>query len=190
MHSIEGGMIATSDVALAAKLRMLRNQGMSSRYQYELVGLNARMTDVAAAVGRAQLRRLARYTAARQANATWLGANVRGLVTASAAPGAEHVFHPYVVRDRGRDHLAARLRSTQIDTGVHYPVPLHRSPADLTKDLLPHSEAVAREVLSLPVHPGLRPRDLSRIATVVNEASPPTWSAWPKESPPSLSRTR
>jgi len=168
MHSIEGGMITTRSAELAATLRLLRNQGMSARYEYALVGLNARMTDVSAAVGRVQLASLSTRTLSRQSHATWLDANLREVITPPVREGATHVYHQYVIRVQQRDRLAERLRHKGIETAVHYPLPVHRSHAYRSTADLPHSEAAARQVLSIPVHPGLSPEDIRLIAEAVN----------------------
>jgi perosamine synthetase len=168
MHAIEGGMVVTGDEQVAGRLRLLRNQGMSARYEYELIGFNARMTDVSAAVGRIQLRSLASWTARRQAHAAVLTEQLQGVVTPSVRPRAVHVYHQYVIRHPDRDAVQRRLADARIETGIHYPMPLHRSSAyDQAVDL-PHSERAAAEVLSLPVHPHLTQPDLARIVTAVN----------------------
>lgn len=175
MHTIEGGMIATADSGLAQRLRMLRNQGMSTPYRYEIVGLNARMSEVSAAIGRVQLRRLAAVTATRRANAARLSAALATgrapVVPPVAAAGAGHVFHQYVVRvPSGRDLLARRLADAGITTAVHYRAPVHRSPAHRQPVSLPQTDLAAGQVLSLPVHPGLSDRDLDRVAAAVTSA--------------------
>ncbi|MBM0256505.1 DegT/DnrJ/EryC1/StrS aminotransferase family protein [Micromonospora sp. 4G55] len=168
MHSIEGGMVATSDIQTAQRLRLLRNQGLSGRYEYEVVGYNARMTDVAAAVGRTQLASLAWWTARRRANAAYLDDHLQGVATPTVAPGADPVYHQYVVRADNRDLLRERLASVGIQTGVHYPLPVHRSHAYARPYELPHTERAATEVLSLPVHPHLTTTELAYLAEQVN----------------------
>src|SRR3712207_7319723 len=98
MTSGEGGMVscATDDVTRMVKL--LRNQGMERRYENEVVGFNARMTDLHAAIGRVQLQRLEDFTARRRADAAHLDAHLRGVVVPPVAEGAEHVYHQYTVR--------------------------------------------------------------------------------------------
>lgn len=168
--AIEGGMVTTADPMLADKVRVLRNQGMRARYQYEVPGFNARMTDVSAAVGRVQLAALRGKTVARQQNAAWLSTHLRGVLVPGQASDVEQVFHQYVIRSDHRDRLAARLAAAGIDTAIHYPVPVHRSDAYGSAAELPHSDAAAGQVLSLPVHPQLSTLDLERIAEVVNRS--------------------
>ncbi|MFJ6195497.1 DegT/DnrJ/EryC1/StrS family aminotransferase [Micromonospora sp. NPDC092111] len=167
MHAIEGGMVVTGDEQVARRLRLLRNQGMSARYEYELIGFNARMTDVSAAVGRVQLRSLAPWTARRQAHAAVLTEQLDGVVTPSVRPGVVHVYHQYVIRHRNRDAVRQRLADVRIEAGIHYPTSLHRSSAYDQPADLPHTEQAAAEVLSLPVHPYLTPPDLARIVAAV-----------------------
>jgi dTDP-4-amino-4,6-dideoxygalactose transaminase len=169
MHSIEGGMIVTPDPAIRDRLRLLRDQGMRQRYRYEVVGLNARMTDVAAAVGRVQLRAVSQWVAARRANAAHLDAHLHGVRIPTVAFGAEHAYHQYTVRVTGdRDTLARRAARHGITTAVYYPNPVHRTPAYQQTLDLPHTERATKQVLSLPVHPGLTPGELTRIIAAVN----------------------
>ena len=179
MTSLEGGMITTADAELARRCRLIRNQGMEQQYANELVGLNNRMTDVAAAVGRVQLTKLAGWTAARQANAARLNellAGVDGVVTPFVPEGYTHVYHQYTIRLEGatgaeRDAVQAALREEwQVGSGVYYPIPNHRlaSLAHYAEGLeLPGTEKAARECLSLPVHPSLSEADLERIGQAV-----------------------
>ena len=182
MTSLEGGMVSTADAGLARRVRLLRNQGMERQYANEVVGLNNRMTDVAAAVGRVQLTRLAGWTAARRANAAVLDAGLAdapGVVTPHVPRGYTHVYHQYTIRLEGasaaeRDEVAKVLREQwQVGTGVYYPIPNHRlsSLAPYAPGLdLPGTEKAARECLSLPVHPSLSEADLERIVRAVGAA--------------------
>ena len=182
MTSLEGGMVSTADAELARRVRLLRNQGMERQYANEVVGLNNRMTDVAAAVGRVQLTRLAGWTAARRANAAALDAGLAdapGVVTPHVPQGYTHVYHQYTIRLEGasaaeRDEVARVLREQwRIGTGVYYPIPNHRLPslAPYAPGLdLPGTEKAARECLSLPVHPSLSEADLERIVRAVGAA--------------------
>jgi dTDP-4-amino-4,6-dideoxygalactose transaminase len=171
MTSGEGGMVATADDSVARRLRLLRNQGMERQYENELVGFNARMTNLHAAIGRVQLRKVAGWTAARQANAAYLSANLEAVAVPAVADGAVHVYHQYTIRVAAgeRDRFAAALKDEYgIGSGVYYPVPNHRLPSFNRELDLPNTEAAAREVLSLPVHPSLDAEDLDRIVTAVN----------------------
>ncbi|WP_218123580.1 DegT/DnrJ/EryC1/StrS aminotransferase family protein [Quadrisphaera sp. DSM 44207] len=169
MTSGEGGVVCVEDADLARAVRLLRNQGMERQYANEVVGFNARMTDLHAALGRVQLRRLPGFTAARRSVARALTerlAGTCGLTTPAVHPSAEPVWHQYTVRvAEDRDGVARALREEHgIGTGVYYPTPIHRLPAyDLELDL-PQTLRASREVLSLPVHPGISAGDADRIA--------------------------
>ena len=168
-------MVTTPDPELARQLRLLRNQGMEQRYANEIVGGNMRLTDVAAAIGREQFKRLPEWTAQRQANAKYLDGAITTMDTPPVADGAQHVYHQYTVRVRGdRDEAARQLAARGVGTGVYYPTPIHRLRPYLGPDGLPgpfdlpETERAARQVLSLPVHPSLTPSQLERIAEAVN----------------------
>jgi len=170
MTSGEGGMVTTDDDNVARMLRLLRNQGMEQRYKNEVVGFNTRMTDIHAAIGRVQLQKLGAWTKTRQDNAKFLSDNIKGVVVPPVAPGATHVYHQYTIRvvDHDRDAFADELTKCGVGNGVYYPTPIHRLPSfGLTLDL-PVTESVARQCLSLPVHPSLTERDLETIVTAVN----------------------
>lgn len=170
MTSGEGGMVTTDDDEVHRRLRLLRNQGMEKQYHNELVGFNARMTDIHAAIGRVQLTRLPEWTRQRQHNAAVLDAELRGVGIPAVREGATHVYHQYTIRvQEDRDGFAAALREEYaIGSGVYYPVPNHRLPSFARAELLPQTEAAAAEVLSLPVHPSLTADDLERIVEAVN----------------------
>lgn len=180
MTSLEGGMITTTDPDLAYVCRLLRNQGMERQYANEVVGLNNRMTDVAAAVGRVQLGKVAAWTERRQHNADVLTAGLSalpGVRTPHVPEGARHVYHQYTICFDGvtgeeRDRIAHTMREEwQVGTGVYYPIPNHRLPslASFAPECeLPATEKVARECLSLPVHPSLSEADLERIIKAVS----------------------
>ncbi|MDO5034508.1 MAG: DegT/DnrJ/EryC1/StrS family aminotransferase [Actinomycetaceae bacterium] len=174
MTAGEGGMITTTDADVARNARLLRNQGMERRYANELVGLNNRMTDIHAAIGREQLKKVGAWTKQRQENAKFLSENLEGVVVPYVAPGAEHVYHQYTIRviDTDRDRFMEALRDEyQIGSGVYYPIPNHRLPslAPYAPGLdLPVTEEAAKTVVSLPVHPSLTQEDLDRIVEAVN----------------------
>jgi perosamine synthetase len=173
MMSIEGGMVTTSDPNLARLVRLLRNQGMQARYQNEVVGLNNRMTDVHAAVGRVQLTRLSGWTEQRRANAKFLDAELHNVQIPAVRDGAVHVYHQYTIRvpAADRDRISSELTGRGIGNGLYYPTPVHRLPSFGQTLDLPETEAAAAEVLSLPVHPKLSRQDLETIATVVDEVA-------------------
>jgi perosamine synthetase len=173
MTSGEGGMVSVADPETRRRIRLLRNQGMEARYQNEVVGFNARMTDVHAAIGREQLRKVDAWNAQRRVNAEVLTRDLVGVVTPSVAHGAVHVFHQYTIRVAAdRDGFAeALLREHGVATGAFYPVPTHRlAPFDSAAEL-PETSRAAAEVLSLPVHPGLVPNELEHVVESVNRVA-------------------
>ncbi|WP_217184515.1 DegT/DnrJ/EryC1/StrS aminotransferase family protein [Streptomyces sp. AC495_CC817] len=173
MTSGEGGMVTTATEEIARRVKLLRNQGMERQYENEVIGFNARMTDIHAAIGRVQLTKVDAWTKTRQENAAFLDANLRGVVVPPVADGAVHVYHQYTVRvPEDRDGFVAALKSEHnVGAGVYYPIPNHRLPslAHFAPGLdLPETERAAREVVSLPVHPSLSQGDLDRIVAAVN----------------------
>jgi dTDP-4-amino-4,6-dideoxygalactose transaminase len=173
MTSGEGGMVVLAEDVTARTVRLLRNQGMERQYENELIGFNARMTDIHAAIGRVQLTKVDGWTAARRANAAFFDANLSGVVVPPVADGATHVYHQYTIRvPADRDGFVQALKEEHgIGSGVYYPIPNHRLPS-LSRFApglqLPETERAAREVLSLPVHPSLTPDDLEKIVSAVN----------------------
>jgi perosamine synthetase len=176
MTTGEGGMVVCADEATARRVRLLRNQGMEKRYANEVVGYNARMTDLHAAIGRVQLGHLPEWTSIRRRNAAVLTealgdvAARSGLVLPSVAPPAEPVWHQYTIRAPDRDHLMERLAFLGVPTGIYYPTPIHRLPAYDLELELPQTSAAASEVLSLPVHPNLSAAQLDHIVGAVDRA--------------------
>ncbi|WP_116114175.1 DegT/DnrJ/EryC1/StrS family aminotransferase [Austwickia chelonae] len=170
MTSGEGGMVSCADDEFARLVKLYRNQGMEMQYHNEVVGLNNRMTDIHAAIGRVQLTKVDAWTAKRQENAAFLSAHLEGVTPPPVAEGAVHVYHQYTVRvAQDRDGLAKALREEfNIGSGMFYPVPNHRlTPFQVEVDL-PETELAAQECLSLPVHPSLSQSDLERIVSAVN----------------------
>lgn len=173
MTSGEGGMVSCSSDEMVRNVRLLRNQGMERQYANEVVGFNARMTDVHAAIGRVQLTKIGGWTADRQRNAEYLSTHLEGVVTPMVADGAVHVYHQYTIRvAEDRDRVVTALREEHgVGSGVYYPIPNHRL-ASLERFApgldLPQTELAAAQVISLPVHPSLSDEDLDRIVTGVN----------------------
>ena len=191
MTTGEGGMVTTNDPRLAEQIRLWRNQGQRTRYDHQTVGHNLRMTEIQAAIGLVQIDKLANFTEKRIRNAAFFNEQFRARVqTPVVRPGYRHVFHQYALNIPGeRDRWAACLGERGIGTGIHYPLAIHQQPfyretreryrfvnsrgviqkaSDRARDgLLPVTEAAARQVLSLPVHPALREEDLATITREV-----------------------
>ncbi len=198
MTTGEGGMITTNSKEIAKKARMLRNHGSSARYMHEILGFNMRMTDISAAIGIEQLKKLPYFTKRRRENAEYLTERlkgIRGIVTPVVKERRTHVFNQYTIRvvgdeeadgatgdnraegNRGkegvnRDDLARMLTERGVEVGIYYPTPVHKQP--LYKKLgyeerYPISEKLSEEVLSLPVHPGVRKEDLEMMVEIIHE---------------------
>ena len=170
MTSGEGGMVSCATPDLVRMIKLLRNQGMERRYDNEVVGFNARMTDVHAAIGRVQLGKLPAWTAQRQANAAFLSANLQGVGVPTVAPGATHVWHQYTIRvPHDRDGFTKALAEEYgVGSGVYYPIPNHLLPSFGLDVDLPVTAAACAEVISLPVYPVLTSEQLERIVAAVN----------------------
>ncbi len=172
----EGGMLLVKKKSVAKLARMLVDQGQSKKYVHSVLGYNYRMTEIQAAVGLEQLKKLDDLNEKRRKNAEFLTKalkDVRGIETPYVSPHVKHVFHQYVVRvKRGkRNSLASYLRARGIEVAVHYPKPIYKQP--VYKKLgygnlfLPNAERACKEVLSLPVHPSLDRSSLLMLAEAV-----------------------
>ena len=165
----DGGMITTDDTELAQRVRMLRDHGRTQKYVHELLGLNCRLSEIHAAIGREQLKHLAEWDHKRREIATRYNALLQdsGVSVPVERQWAEHVYHMYVIRTKHRDRLASYLKEKGIETGIHYPVPLHRQPCLSADVYLPVTEKYVDEVLSLPMHPQLSDEEVEYIASEV-----------------------
>lgn len=179
MTTGEGGMITTSDDALASKLRLLRNHGDTGKYNHVLLGYNYRMMNLQGAMGLIQLKSLDEFNQRRIRNAEYLNKNIRikGIATPYKADNVKHVYNQYVVKVEDdfpveREKLMNYLQSKGIGSAVHYPKPIYRQPIyrdlGLDKEICPVSEEVSRKVMSLPVHPSLKQEDIEYIAKTMN----------------------
>jgi dTDP-4-amino-4,6-dideoxygalactose transaminase len=176
MTTAEGGFITTNDDALADWLRLYRNQGMRTRYQFEMLGYNYRMTDIAAAIGLVQLAKLAGNTARRQAIAGRYDAAFGELpIGLPIVPdGRTHVYHQYTVNVGGaRDAILNDLREAGVGADVYYPLPVHRQSYIQERGLhadLPVTDAAAATTLALPMYPGLTEAEQDAVIDAVATA--------------------
>ena len=176
MTTSEGGMILTNDAEILRQLRMIRNQGMNTQYYHEVVGYNYRMTNIAAAIGLAQLDRLPEWTETRINNAAYLSSHLTGVTPPPTRPDNRHVFHQYTVRvpeGVDRDAVVKQLNDRGIGVRVYYPLPIHKQPVFQQMDgyadvVLPETDKATQEVFSLPVHPLLTHEELEYIVEEVN----------------------
>lgn len=178
MTTGEGGMVTTSDKAFNERLRLLINHGQSEKYLHTRIGYNYRLTDVAAAIGLVQLKKLEKFNMRRRKNAEYFDSHisVKGLLTPEVAQGTHHVYHQYVVRltdefPMKRPDFIEYLKAKGIGTAVHYPIPLHHQPVYARAnepDSCPVSTRLAGSVLSIPVHPLLDQKELAYICDTIN----------------------
>lgn len=172
----DGGLIVTRDAEIAARLRQLRNYGQSVKYHHVVAGTNSRLDTLQAAVLRVKLRHLGDWNRARQEHAAEYDRLLGGLDvgTPAVTDRAGHVYHLYVIRVTRRDALQAELSSNGIQTGIHYPIPIHLQPAcahmGYPRGAFPETERAAGEILSLPMYPELDREKIERVATLCGEA--------------------
>jgi dTDP-4-amino-4,6-dideoxygalactose transaminase len=169
MTSGEGGMIVFKNSENARKARLLRNQGMEIRYQNEIVGFNLRMTDIHAAIGRAQLRRLSEWIDKRQENAEKYSKELKTIGTPYIPNSYTHVFHQYTLTiEKNRDLFSESLKNMGIQSSVYYPKPVHKLPVFAKDYELIETQKACDSVLSIPVHPSLTKKDLKKIIKCIN----------------------
>ncbi len=175
MTTIEGGMVTTNDPKVAERARLIRDHGNTGRYNHIAFGYNFLTTDLQAAIGLSQLKKVDSWNKKRQQNASFLSSRlskIDGIVVPKIREGAEHVFHQYTIRIQDRDNVAQKLREKGVGCGIHYPLPIPRQPfyRELGyTDQLPITETVCKEVLSLPVHPSVTEENLAYIVQSIAE---------------------
>ena len=176
MTTAEGGFVTTNDDRLADWLRLYRNQGMRSRYEFEMLGFNFRLTDVAAAIGVAQFGKLERNTVRRRAIAAAYDDGFADLPVGlpTTPDGRAHVFHQYTI-DVGddRDAILANLREAGVGADVYYPIPVHRQAYIMERGLhadLPVTDAAAARTLALPMFPGLTEAEQAQVIDAFRSA--------------------
>ena len=179
MTTSEGGIITTDNEDMAEKTRVLRSHGESKRYNHVVLGYNFRMTDIAAAIGIVQLKKLEKFNEKRIENAKYLTKyidEINGIKAPYVSDNVKHVFHQFTVRVEkfNRDKLMEFLNNSGIGTGIHYPKPIYQQKVYQEfgfNSLCPEAERASSEVLSLPVHPSLKKEDLEKIVFTLKEAS-------------------
>ena len=171
----EGGMLVTNNEEYATTARKLRDWGQSAKYHHDLKGFNYRMDGIQGAALRVKLRHLPTWTEARRRNAEIYG---RLLADAPVSPPVEepyarHVYHVYAVRTRNRDGLRSLLQANDIQSGVHYPIPVHMQKAyaefGFAEGDLPVTEQAAREQLSLPMFAELTEAQIRDICSLIHQ---------------------
>jgi dTDP-4-amino-4,6-dideoxygalactose transaminase len=169
----EGGAVVTNDAAYAHKIRMLRDWGTERKYIHEIKGYNYRMEGMQGAILRVKLRHLEKWTEARRGHAARYGELLRdgGVKLPEVMPWARHVYTVYSIRSADRDGLKAKLQEREIQTGIHYPVPVHLQPAyaelGYERGAFPVSERACEEVLALPIYPEMSGAQVEEVAAAV-----------------------
>jgi dTDP-4-amino-4,6-dideoxygalactose transaminase len=168
----DGGIVTTSDDRAAAKLRLLRNYGQRVKYDHAVAGTNSRLDTLQAAVLSIKLPHLDGWNEARRRHADAYAARLAGHVqTPVASADVEHIYHLYVIQTGERDALEQRLRSRQIQTGIHYPIPAHLQQACASLGYkagdFPATEAAAPRILSLPMFAELTEAQIDYVAAAV-----------------------
>ena len=156
-------------------MRLLREHGMRVRYNHDIVGFNFRMTDLAAAIGLAQLPKLPGYNARRREIAARYDRELHGVITPRERPGTTHVYHQYTIRVNQRDAFAERLKERGVGSAIYYPIPVHRQKPFIElgygEERFPITERLTDEVLSIPVHPSLSDDEVATVIGAVNETA-------------------
>jgi dTDP-4-amino-4,6-dideoxygalactose transaminase len=170
----EGGAVVTGNPEFAKTIRLLRNWGESRRYHHDLRGYNYRMEGMQGAVLRVKLRHLERWTEARRAIAAFYSERLKDcFATPRQMSYARHVYHVYAIRVAGRDSVARNLNAAGVQTGIHYPIPVHLQQAyhdpRYAEGDFPVAEAAAREVLSLPLYPEMERPQMETVCEAVLE---------------------
>jgi dTDP-4-amino-4,6-dideoxygalactose transaminase len=166
----DGGLVTTNDAAIAERVRMLRAHGSRERYFHESGGWCSRLDEIQAAALRVKMQYLDAWTERRRELVAGYLDGLRGLPLGLPSEAADEraVYHLFTVRTARRDELAKHLELQGIGTAVHYPLPLHRQPVYRDEGLrLPHSEAAAAEVLSLPLFAEMTGPELATVVTAV-----------------------
>lgn len=170
----DGGMVVTSDEMLYNTMKMLRDHGRDygtkeGKYKSTILGYNFRMSEISAAIGLCQLKSVDDWTERRREIAEQYNEILTDRLTKpTAAANKKHVYHLYVIRTEIRDELKDFLHENGIETGIHYPIPVHRQPI-FEDSSLPNTEKICNEILSLPIYPLLSDEQLMQVCNKINE---------------------
>ncbi len=177
MTTGEGGMITTNNEVFAKKIKKLRNHGMERRYYHDILGFNFRMTNIAAAIGIHQLKKIEYFNEKRIENAKFLTeklSNIKQIQIPYIPKGYTHVFHQYsiLIKDgeKKREELIEYLNQNEVATMIYYPVPVHMQKfmSEYSSQVFNVSEDISTKILSLPVHPSLKRIELQKIVDLLN----------------------
>jgi len=174
----DGGMVTTNDERLANDIRKLRDCGRVSRYEHDVFGFTSRLNTANAAFGRVQLRHLEEWNERRRSLARRYSERLKEVVEISLPPlGSKDVvpvFHLFVIRAGDRDALAKHLASEEVETGVHYPMPIHLQPVyrdayGFSEGSYPAAEKLAATSLSLPLFPTMKDEQVDEVCEHIIE---------------------
>ncbi len=168
----EAGAITTNDTAIAKKIRMLRDHGSAAKYHHDTVGWNERMDGIQGAVLGVKLQHLQKWNDARRAHATTYRSLLpKNVGTIETRDGADPVYHLFVISTADRNALQAHLTAHGIQTGIHYPIPLHLQPAcsgfGFHQGDFPVTEKLAKEILSLPMFPEMTLNQIQEVCDAI-----------------------
>ncbi|MCP4304854.1 MAG: DegT/DnrJ/EryC1/StrS family aminotransferase [bacterium] len=171
MTTGEGGMVTSTNPDLIEAIRLQRNHGMLRRYHHDLIGTNARMTDISAAIGRVQLTKIAGWNEQRRAIAKIYDLHLAGIVdTPPVVENADHVYHQYTIRSEQRDAIVATCEDVGVGYGIYYPIPTHRQKAFAryaTGRELEETDRAAATVLSIPIRPDLQQEEIDIVIDTI-----------------------
>jgi dTDP-4-amino-4,6-dideoxygalactose transaminase len=169
----EGGAVVTNDAEVARRVRLLRDHGSERKYRHEIIGYNFRLEGIQGAVLMVKLRHLDKWNDLRRAHAARYNEllSESGLLLPREMNGARHIYHLYVVQTEARDALQQSLAEAGVQTGIHYPVPIHLQPAYASLGHqagdFPEAERQAQSVLSLPMFPELTDEQINKVAEAI-----------------------
>jgi dTDP-4-amino-4,6-dideoxygalactose transaminase len=190
----EGGAVLTNDEAVAKRLRLLRDHGSEQKYHHEIIGYNFRLEGLQGAVLSVKLAHLDRWNDLRREHAARYNALLSnsGLTLPQEMNYARHVYHLYVVQSEDRDALRSDLNKAGVQTGIHYPVPIHLQPAyaflGYKRGSFPETERQAARVLSLPMFSELTDEQLKQVAEAIHASQTRTVTVSPVAAGGSVSR--
>lgn len=171
----DGGMAITDNKELADTMRALRDHGRDYRhkngkFESTILGLNLRMSEIFGAIGTEQLKHLGEWTERRRKIASTYGKSLHGdILKPFENKGNRHVYHLYVIRNRSRNNLKKFLSERRIETGIHYPIPVHRQPIFYGDWNLPKTDKICSEILSLPIFPSMTDEEVKFVCENFNE---------------------
>jgi len=167
----DGGMLVTNNEEIFEKARILRDHGRTEKYSSSEVGYNYRLSEIASTIGRVSLKYLHKWNDDRRAIAAIYAKNLpNNVVVPTEAEWAHHVYHMFAIRSRSRDRLANHLAQNGVQTGIHYPIPCHLQPVYAKMEetcRLEKTEQLAKEILSLPIFPGMTEEEVKYVAEQV-----------------------